>query len=138
MHASSVLHPHKNGLFFAIGEESRILLSVFYTPAAKRFYQTADRHPPHMTGHRANTVSLYRGHRSPSRAPLIHDAMVVLVDQCLSRSRNLSVSNETHRQLFSGRFVAPTSAQNICFRFDLYQGSFDFLCYDWCSYRPVH
>ena len=52
------------------------------------FSQMPGRHPPHITGRRANTVSLGWVRAPSDRAPFrVHDEVIALVDQCLTRSR---------------------------------------------------
>ena len=60
----------KNDYFFAIGGGSRFLLSsVFYTPAAKGFFQTPGRRPPHITGLCVNSVTIGWVGAPSERAP---------------------------------------------------------------------
>ena len=117
LHALSLLHPHKKRLFEQSERNRALFLSVFYTPAAKCCYQTVGRHPPHMTGHLANIVTLYRVGRSPSRACLVRGVIVILVDRCLSRSRNLAVPNEKYRQLFQADFLSQHPPRIFAFGF---------------------
>ena len=75
---------------FAIGEGSRFLVVCFYTRAAKSFFsQTPGRRPTHVTGRHLNTVVFLGWVQAPNeRAPFrVHDAVIVFVDQCLTRSQ---------------------------------------------------
>ena len=103
--ASNALLPDlKTGLFFAIGEGSRIFVACFLpvqSSAQMCLYQTSGRRPPPITGRFVNTVT--RGWvdgRVPFR---FHGAVVGFVDRCLSRTRNLAASNKHLAELFSGR-----------------------------------
>ena len=95
----------KKGLFFAIGEGSRILPPVFYTAAPKCVtYQTPGRRPPPTTGRFVNTVTRRWVGAPNGRAPFrFHGSVVDFVDRCLSRTRNLAASNNHLAEFFSGR-----------------------------------
>ena len=99
------------GLFFAIGEGTRIFVVCFLrTRGQKLLYQTPGRRPPRNTDRVENTVTLGWVGAPNERAPFrIHDAVVGFLDRCLSRTRNLADSNEHLAELFSGR-----SWPNIC------------------------
>ena len=105
--ASYALLPNlKKGLFFAIGEGSRLFVACFVHSSAQMcLYQTPGRRPPPITGRFVNTVT--RGwvgapnERTPFR---FHGAVVGFVDRCLSRTRNLAASNKHFvAEFFSGR-----------------------------------
>ena len=80
-------------------------------------YQTPGRRPPRMTGCLVNAVT--RGwvgapnERTPCR---FHGAVVVFVDRCLSRTRNLAASNYFLLS-FSPADLGPTSAQGVFFSY---------------------
>ena len=104
--ASYALLPNlKKGLFFAIGEGSRILVACFLHSSAHMYlYQTPGRRPPPITGRFVNTVVRGWVGAPNGRAPFrFHGAVVGFVDQCLSRTRNLAASNEHLAEFFSGR-----------------------------------
>ena len=95
----------KKGLFFAIGEGSRIFGACFlHGSAQKCLYQTPGRRPPPITGRFVNTVIRGWVGAPNRRAPFrFHGAVVGFVDRCLSRTRNLAASNKHLAELFSGR-----------------------------------
>ena len=101
----SFLPSLRKGLFFAIGEGSRIFAACFLHSSAQMcLYQTPGPRPPPITGRFMKTVT--RGwvgapnERTPFR---FHDAVVGFVDRCLSRTRNLAASNKHLVAFFSGR-----------------------------------
>ena len=69
---------------------------VFYTAAPKCLYQRPGRRPPPITGRFVNTVTRGWVGAPNGRTPFrFHGAVVVYVDRCLSRTRNLAASNKT-------------------------------------------
>ena len=57
-------------------------------------YHTPGQRPPHITGHRVNTVTLGWVGAPSERTPFrVRDAVVGFDDRCLSRTRNLTASN---------------------------------------------
>ena len=104
--ASYALLPNlKRGLFFAIGEGSRIFVACFLHSSAQMcLYQTPGRRPPPITGRFEITVTGgwvgAPNERAPSR---FHGAVLGFVDRCLSRTRNLAASNQHLAEFFSGR-----------------------------------
>ena len=103
--ASYALLPNlKKGIFFAIGEGSRILVACFLHNSAQMcLYQAPGRRPPPITDRFVNTDQRAVG--APNeRAPFrFHDAVVGFVDRCLSWTRNLAASNKLLAEFFSGR-----------------------------------
>ena len=94
--ASNALLPNlKKGLFFAIGEGSRIFVACFLHSSAQMcLYQTPGRRPPRITGRFVNTVTRGWVGAPNERAPFrFHGAVAVFVHRCLSRTRNLAASN---------------------------------------------
>ena len=87
----------KRVYFFAIGEGSRFFVVCFLHTRRQMFlYQTPGRRPPRITGRVVNTVTRGWVGAPRERAPFrIHDADLVFVHQCLSRTRNLAASNKT-------------------------------------------
>ena len=104
--ASYALLPNlKKGLFFAIGEGSRIFVACFLHSSAQMcLCQTPGRRPPPITGRFVNTVTRGWVGAPNERAPFrFHGAVVGFVDRCISRTRNLAASNKHLAELFSGR-----------------------------------
>ena len=104
--ASYALLPNlKKGLFFAIGEGSRIFVTCFIHSSAQMcLYQTPGRCPPPITGRFGNTVSSGWVGAPDGRAPFrFHGAVVGFVVRCLSRARNLAASSKHLADFFSGR-----------------------------------
>ena len=111
--ASYALLPNlKKGLFFAIGEGSRFVVACFlHRSAPMCLYQTPGRRLPPITGRFVNTVTRGWVGASDERTPFrFHGAVVVVVDRCLSRTRNLAMSNK-HLAEFSSADLGPRSAQ---------------------------
>ena len=100
--ASYALLPNlKKGLFFAIGEGSRIFCRLFSTHQRPN---VSGRRPPPITGRFVNAVT--RGWVGvPNERALFrfHGAVVGFVDGCLSRTRNLTASNQHLAEFFLGR-----------------------------------
>ena len=95
--ASNTLVPNlKKGLFFAIGDGSRIFVGCFIHSSAQMcLYQTPGRRPPPITVRVVNTVTRGWVGAPNERAPFrFHCAVVGFVDRCLSRTRNLAASNK--------------------------------------------
>ena len=104
--ASYALLPNlKKGLFFGIGEGSRIFVACFLHSSAQMcLYQTPGRRPPPITGRFANTVTRWWVGAPKGRAPFrFHGAVVGFVDRCLSRTRNVTATNKRLAEFFSGR-----------------------------------
>ena len=104
--ASYALLPNqKKGLFFAIGEGSRIIVACFLHSSAQMcLYRTSGLRPPPITGRFVNTVTRWWVGAPNERAPFrFHGAVVGFVDRCLSMAQNLAASNEHLSKLFSGR-----------------------------------
>ena len=105
----------KKGLFFAIGEGSRIFVACFRHSSAQMYhlclYQTSGRRAPPITGHFVNTVTRGWVGAPNERAPFrFHGAVVVFVDGCLSRTRNPAASNK-HLAELSRAVLGPRSVQ---------------------------
>ena len=109
--ASNTLLPNlKKGLFFAIGEGSRIFVTSFLHSSAQMcLYQTPGRRPPPITGRFVNTVT-----RGWVGAPRFHAAVVGFVDRCLSRTR-VSPLRINIWLSFSQADLGPRSAQELVF-----------------------
>ena len=103
--SNALLRNLKKGLFFDIGEGSRIFVAyILHSSAQMCVYQTPGRRPPPMTGRFVNTVTRGWVGAPNGRAPFrFHGAVVVFVDRCLSRTRNLAASNKRLAEFFSGR-----------------------------------
>ena len=104
--ASNALLAHLNkGLFFAIGEGSRIFVAFFLHSSAQMcLYQTPGRRPPPITGRFVNTVTRgWVGVPNGRASFRFHGAVVGFVDRYLSRTRNLAASNKHLAEFFSGR-----------------------------------
>ena len=106
--ASNALFSNLKKAYFSPSERDRECLSpVFYqvhSSAQMCLYQTPGRRPSPVTGCFVNTVT--RGWVGPpnGRATFrCHGAVVGFVDRCLSRTRNLAVSNKHLAEFFSGR-----------------------------------
>ena len=111
--ASYALLPNmKKGLFFAIEEGSRTFVACFLHCSAQMcLYQTPGRRPPPITDRFVNTVTGGWARAANERTPFrFHGAVVVVVDRCLSRTRNLAMSNK-HLAEFSSADLGPRSAQ---------------------------
>ena len=85
----------KKGLFFAIGEGSRIFVACFLHSSAQMcLCQTPGWRPPRITVRFGNTVTRGWVGAPDERAPLrFYGVVVGFVDRCLSRTRNLAASN---------------------------------------------
>ena len=85
----------KKGLFFAVGEESRIFVVCFLLISAQMcLYQTPGRCQPRITGRFVNIATIgWVGVPNESAPFRFHGAVVGFVDRCLSRARNLAASN---------------------------------------------
>ena len=96
--ASYALLPNlKKGLFFAIGEESRIFVACFLHSSAQMCF-VSDAWPApatyHVIGRFVNTVTRGWVGALNERAPFrFHGVVVGFVDRCLCRTRNLATSN---------------------------------------------
>ena len=103
--SSALLSNPEKGLFFAIGEGSRIFVACFLHSSAQMcLYQTPGRRPPPITGRFVNTVTRGWVGAPNERAPFrFHGVVVGLVDRCLSRTRNPAASNKHLAEFFSGR-----------------------------------
>ena len=118
----------EKGLFFAVGEGSRIFVTCFLHGSAQMYsYQTHGRRPPPITGHFVNTVTRGWVGAPNERAPFrFHGAVVGLVDRCLSRARNPAASNKHLAEFFSGRSWAKIGPGMIFFgvwpRNDFFRG----------------
>ena len=120
MPASNALLPNlKKGLFFAIGEGSRIFVAFFLHSSAQMcLYQTPGRRPPPITGRFVNTVTRGWVGAPNGRAPFrFHDTVVGFVDRCLSRTRNLAALNKHLAEFFSGQ----DRPRNFFFRFFFFE-----------------
>ena len=84
--ASNALLPNlEKGLFFAIGEGSRIFVACFlHSSAQMRLYQTPGRRPPPITGHFVNSVT--RGWvgtpNGRARSDFMAPSLVLSIDVC--------------------------------------------------------
>ena len=107
----ALLRNLKNGLFFAIGEGSRILVACFLHSSAQMcLFQTPGRRPPPITGRFVNTVTRGWVGAPNERAPFrFHGAVVGFLDRCLSRTRNFAPSSQHLAEFFSAR-----TWPNIC------------------------
>ena len=117
--ASNALLPNlKKGLFFAIGEESRIFVACFLHSSAQMCF-VSDAWPApatyHVIGRFVNTVTRGWVGALNERAPFrFHGVVVGFVDRCLCRTRNLAASNK-HLAEFSQADLGPRSAQELLF-----------------------
>ena len=102
--ASNALLPNLKKAYVLPSQRDREFLSpVFYTAAPKCLYQTPGRRPPPITGRFVNTVTRGWVGAPNGRAPFrFHGAVVVFVDRCLSRTRNLAASKKHLAEFFSG------------------------------------
>ena len=119
----------KNGLFFAIGDGSRIFVGCFLHSRAQMYlYQTPGQNPPRITARFVNTVTRGWVGAPNERAPFrFHGAVVSFVDRCLSRNRNLPASNQ--RLSFSQADLGPRSAQDFFFGvFEKFEMFFSKIC----------
>ena len=108
--ASNALLPNvKKGLFFAIGEGSRIFVACFpHSSAQMCLHQTPGRRPPPITGRFVNTVTRGWVGAPNGRAPVrFHGAVDGFVDRCLSWTRNLAASNKHLAEFFSWPKIGP-------------------------------
>ena len=114
--SSALLSNLEKGLFFAVGEGSRIFVACcLHSSAQMCLYQTPGRRPPPITGRFVNTVTRGWVGAPNERAPFrFHGAVVGFVDRCLSRTRNLAASNK-HLVEFSQADLGPRSAQELFF-----------------------
>ena len=110
--SNALLSNLKKGLFFAIGEGSRMFVACFLQSSAQMcLYQTPGRRPPPITRRFVNTVTRGWVGAPNGRAPFrFHGAVVDFVARCLSRTRNLAASNK-HLVEFSQADLGPRSAQ---------------------------
>ena len=115
--SNALLSNPKKGLFFAIGEGSRIFVGCFlHSSAQMSLYQTPGRRPPHITGRFVNSVIRGWVGAPNERAPFrFHGAVGGFVDRCLSRTRNLAASNIHLAEFFSGRSWPKTGPGNTFF-----------------------
>ena len=106
----------KKGLFFAIGEGSRIFGACFlHGSAQKCLYQTPGRRPPPITGRFVNTVIRGWVGAPNRRAPFrFHGAVVGFVDRFLPRTRSLALRTNISLS-FSQADLDPRSAQYLFF-----------------------
>ena len=79
----------KKCLLFAIGEGSRFVVICFLYASGQMFFlQTPRRRPPHITGLRANSVTLGWVGAPNDRAPFrFHDAIADFSDRCLTSTQ---------------------------------------------------
>ena len=122
--ASYALLPNlEKGLFFAIGEGSRIFVARFLHSSAQIcLYQTPGRRPPPITVRFVNTVTRGWVGAPNERAPF----------SCLSRTRNLAASNKRLAGLFSGRSW-PKIGTGFFFFFGVFLKFETFFFEDLCS-----
>ena len=116
--ASYALFPNlKKDQFFAIGEGPIIIVACFLHNSDQMcLYLTPGRRPPPITRRFVNTVTKGWVGAPNERAPFrFHGAVVVFVDRCLSRTRNLPASNKHLAEFFSGRSW-PNIGPGIFFR----------------------
>ena len=122
----------KKGLFFAIGEGSRIFVACFLHSSAQMcLYQKPGRRPS-ITGRFLNTVTRGWVGAPNERAPFrFHGAVVGFTDRCLSRTRNLAASKQHLAESFSQTDLGPRSDRELFFSFFFFHLNFFFE--DWCS-----
>ena len=100
--------------FLPSERDGEFLSPVFYqvhSSAQMCLYQTPGRRPPRITGRFVNTVIRGWVGAPNERAPFrFHGAVVVFVDRCLSRTRNLAASNYPLAE-FSQAGLGPASTQ---------------------------
>ena len=106
---------HEQNAYFLPWEGIENFLSpVFYIAAPKC---VCIRRPPPITGRFVNTMIRGWVGAPNERAPFgFHGAVVVFVDRCLSRSRNLAASNNHFWLSLSQADLGPRSAQEFFFR----------------------
>ena len=97
LHKKKCLFWHRRGI--------EIFCHLFSTHQRPNvLYQTPGRLLPHITGCSVNIVTLGWVGALTERAPFrCHNAVVAFVDRWLSRTRNLTASNQTVRRVFLGR-----------------------------------
>ena len=105
--------------FLAIGERWRIFVSCILHVSAKMcLYQTFGRRSPRITGRYVNTATRGWVGAPNERVPFrFHGAVVVFVDRCLSRTRNLAASNQHLAEFFLRPILAQPLPRNYFFRF---------------------
>ena len=115
--SNALLLNQQKGLFFAIGEGSKIFVVCFLHSSAQIcLYQTPGRRPPPITGRFVNTVTRGWVEAPNERTPFrFHGAVVGFVDRCLSRTRNLAASSKHLAEFFSGRSWPKIDSGNIFF-----------------------
>ena len=103
--ASYGLLPYLKKAYFLPSERDRQFLSpVFYISAQLCLYQTRGRRPSPITGRFVNSETKgWVG--APNERTLFRfpGAVVVFVDRCLTRTRNLAASKKHLAEFFSGR-----------------------------------
>ena len=105
----------KKGLFFAIGEGSRIFAACFLHGSAQMcLYQTPGRRPPPITGRFVNTVTRGWVEAPNERAPrsdFMTQSLVLSIDVC--PGLGISRLQQTFRLSFSQADLGPRSAQEL-------------------------
>ena len=122
----------RKGLFFAIGEGSRIPVACFLHSSVQMcWYQTAGRRPPRITGRFVSTVT--RGWvRAPDKAPhsdFMAQSLVLSIDACEGLGFQPLRTNILQ---FSQVDIGPRSAQDFFFLFGVYE-KLEAFCEDLCS-----
>ena len=97
--SNALLSNPKKGLFFAIGEGSRIFVGCFlHSSAQMSLYQTPGRRPPHITGRFVNTVT--RGWVGAPNGRARSDFMVQSLVLSLVVCPGLGISHALHIKPF--------------------------------------
>ena len=138
--SNALLRNLKKGLFFDIGEGSRIFVAyILHSSAQMCVYQTPGRRPPPMTGRFVNTVTRGWVGAPNGRAPFrFHGAVVCFVARCLSRTRNLADSNKHLAEFFSGRSWPKIGPGIIFFgAFEKFETCFSKICAHSERYRNL-
>ena len=110
MHAASyvLLPPPPKKIYFLLSERDRFFRRLFCTQQRPHVL-LPDSRPTPATHHRSffNTVTRGWVGAPNERARFrFHGGVVVFVNRCLSRTRNLAASNKHVAEFFSGRFWA--------------------------------
>ena len=115
--SSALLSNLEKGLFFAIGEGSRIFVAcLVHSSAQMCLYQTPGRRPPPITARFVDTVTRGWVGAPNERAPFrFHGAVVVFADRCLSTGLGISPLRTNIWLSFSQADFGPRSAQELFF-----------------------
>ena len=112
--------------------------ALLHSSAQMCLYQTPGRRPPPITGLFVNTVTRGWVGAPNGRAPFrFHGAVIVFVDRCLSRTRNLAASNK-HLAGFLRPILAQDRPRNFFFGvFEKFEAFFSKICAHSERYRNL-